>query len=218
MPTENETSLLQIGPSVVRIRPPKNPGSARLMVLIHGRTGDENVMWVFTNRLPGNYWLIAPRGIYPTPEGGYGWLRPPAGIEAEFSQYLPATEHIQSILAEWSQTSGVDVSHPDLMGFSQGAALCFAMNILHPDQVGRTAGISGFVPRGAEAFTRDHSLAGKEIFIAHGSQDDIVPVRYAQEAVQFFEQAGAHTTYCEAEVGHKLSIHCLQALRTFFAE
>lgn len=218
MSIENETSLVTIGSFVLRVRPPKTAEASRLMVLIHGWTGDENVMWVFTNRLPGNYWLIAPRGIYPTPECGYGWLPPPAGVDAGINQYLPAIEQLYTTLVAWSKTSGVDSTQPDLMGFSQGAALSFAMTILHPEHVGRTAGLSGFVPLGADAYLKDRPLTGKEIFIAHGSADETVPVSYAHQAVELFERAGAHTTYCEAEVGHKLSIHCLQALRTFFAE
>ena len=40
------------------------PGSgrdARVMLLLHGWTGDENSMWAFARDLPASAWLIAPR-------------------------------------------------------------------------------------------------------------------------------------------------------------
>jgi hypothetical protein len=35
--------------------------------------------------------------------------------------------------------------------------------------------------------------------------------------MSLLEQAGAQITYCESEVGHKVSADCLRALETFFA-
>jgi predicted esterase len=45
-----------------------------------------------------------------------------------------------------------------------------------------------------------------------------VPVGRARASVALLEQAGAQVTYCEDEVGHKVSIPCLHGLKKFFAD
>ena len=35
---------------------------------------------------------------------------------------------------------------------------------------------------------------------------------------QLLEQAGASITYCEDEVGHKVSLHCMKALRAYLED
>jgi len=60
-------------------------------------------------------------------------------------------------------------------------------------------------------------LAGKQMFVAHGTQDNLVPMDRARASMALLEQAGARLTYCEAEVGHKVSADCLRGLEAFFA-
>jgi predicted esterase len=53
--------------------------------------------------------------------------------------------------------------------------------------------------------------------MAHGTQDALVPVARARQARQILLEAGAQVTYCEDDVGHKLSASCFRGLETFFA-
>ena len=69
-----ETVIVQIGNWVVRQNIPDRDESHRLLLMLHGWTGDENSMWIFTPRLPQNFIIISPRGLFPTPMGGYGWV------------------------------------------------------------------------------------------------------------------------------------------------
>ena len=67
-----DTQLIEFEDWVLRIRPTTHK-PARLLLLLHGFTGDENSMWVFASRLPQNSWLAAPRAPYPSPLGGFSW-------------------------------------------------------------------------------------------------------------------------------------------------
>ncbi len=110
----------------------------------------------------------------------------------------------------------MDASQFDAMGFSQGAALVTAMALLHPERIGRLGVLAGFVPSGAESLAGQRPLIGKNIFVAHGTLDERVNVEYARRSVKVLQEAGASVTYCEDEVGHKLSANCLRALHSFF--
>ena len=64
---------MRIRPAMVKAR--------RLLVLIHGLTGDENSMWVFVRNLKEDYWIIAPRAPYNAehPAGGFSWQKVQTG-------------------------------------------------------------------------------------------------------------------------------------------
>jgi predicted esterase len=78
------------------------------------------------------------------------------------------------------------------------------------------ASLSGFLPGGFVAFTNKAAADGVKVFIAHGSKDELVPIESAREAATALREAGADVTYCESDVGHKLSTECFQALGKFY--
>jgi phospholipase/carboxylesterase len=89
---------------------------------------------------------------------------------------------------------------------------------LYPERIRKTGILAGFVPSGLEALAAKRPLQGKPIFVAHGTKDNMVPVDRARASIAILETAGAQVTYCEDDVGHKLSLHCLHALRKFLAD
>ena len=78
--------------------------------------------------------------------------------------------------------------------------------------------LAGFVPSGLEEVIVKRPLKGKSVFVAHGTQDEMVPVDRARASIELLEKAGANVTYCEDEVGHKVSAACLRALESFLQD
>lgn len=216
MPTPNEPYSLRLGEWVLRVQAPVDTDGPRLLLLIHGWTGDENVMWVFTRRFPTSYWILAPRAPLAAPGGGFGWHHRDKGEWGSVDDFKPAVEGLLSLIDKWSASQKVDDSTFSLIGFSQGTALCYALALLHPERIEKLAGLAGFMPSGAETLAEPGLLDGKSIYVAHGSQDDTVPVQRARQAVDLLERAGAKVAYCEDQVGHKLSASCLRGLENFF--
>lgn len=93
--------------------------------------------------------------------------------------------------------------------------MTFTLAWLYPERVRKIGILAGFAPEGAEESLQPGSLRGRHAFVAHGARDQIVPVAQARRAIQLLESAGASVTYCESEVGHKLSADCLGALETY---
>jgi phospholipase/carboxylesterase len=206
---------------------------ARLLLLVHGWTGDENSMWVFVQNFPADYWILAPRAPYITEPSGYSW-RPsrsrsilegstPVELRAD-SDHRPGLEDLRSVIDSliglvdaYALENTLEASEFDLMGFSQGAVMASTIALLHPERVRRVGILSGFIPAGAGPLVAEHPLRGKPFFVAHGTQDETVKIEYARQSVQLLEEAGATVTFCEDEVGHKLGLNCLRALEKFFA-
>jgi len=207
----------KIGSWVIQQRIPTGEGPHPLLLLLHGWTGDENSMWIFTSRLSNNFIIVAPRGLFSTPLGGFGWH--PQGKRAwpSLDDFKPSVEALLELISS-QNFSSADHSQVNMIGFSQGAALMYSMALYYSPQVGALAGLSGFLPEGTSELVERRPLLGKYVFVAHGRMDDLVPVNRARLAVAILEKAGARVTYCEENVGHKLSANCFRGMGEFFKE
>jgi phospholipase/carboxylesterase len=219
VPTETDAELLTFKGWTLRVRPSES-ASPRALILIHGWTGDENSMWVFTRNLSRDYWMIAPRAPHPGDPGGFSWRPAEQGTfgQPSLEMLKPAAEALIQLIDEYSASVQLDATSFDIMGFSQGAAMVSVVGMLHPRRVGKMAVLAGFVPLGLEDIAGQKPLAGKHVFMAHGTQDQIVAVDRGRSSARLLEQAGAKVTFCEDEVGHKLSMRCLRSLEDYLKD
>ncbi len=220
MPDPNNTSLVEFQNWTLRIRESAS-ASPRLLLLVHGLTGDENSMWVFARNLSSAYWMVAPRAPYRAEPSGYSWRERFDSSQfgrPTIEQLRPGAETLIRLMDEYAASAGIDASTFDVLGFSQGAAMCNLLAFLFPDRIRRTGILAGFVPGGLEALVSQRPLEGKPFFVTHGTKDDMVSIERARQSIAVLEQAGARVTYCEDEVGHKVSVNCLRALKDFFSD
>jgi phospholipase/carboxylesterase len=212
-----DTELREFRNWIFRFRP-ATASPSRLLVLLHGWTGDENSMWVFARKLPTYVAVLAPRGPYGAPEGGYTWgeIQPGTWGLPAMNDLRPSAEALISFVDDWAHEAGMRANQIDLIGFSQGAALCYTLALLHPERIRALAALSGFMPGGAEDLLAKRPLAGKPVFVTHGRQDNMIPVEQARRSVALLESSGAQVTYCESDGGHKISADCLTWLADIF--
>jgi phospholipase/carboxylesterase len=218
-----EPPLISFEGWTLRIRPPQIPSGKRILLMLHGWQGDENSMWIFARHFPADCWIVAPRGLYTAPEGGYSWRMPESG-GGTMPPSWPSVDMLRAsanalvdLLDAWSRANSLDASQVDGVGFSQGAALTFTLGLLHPARMRKMAILSGFAPEGAEQMLAPEHFNGKKVFVAHGLKDETIPIEQARRTVDLFERAGAQVVYCESALGHKLSADCLKALESYLA-
>ena len=205
-----ETRLATLEDWTYRFLPPEKP-SNRLLLLLHGWTGDENSMWVFARNFPRDIWMLSPRAPFPAPSGGYSWREHVESLHS-IDDLRNSAAALIHFLDGWGVANQVDTTQFDVAGFSQGAAMTGMLALLYPERVRKLAMLAGFLPHGAEELFPASFDPEKRVFVAHGTQDLMVSVERARHAVSLFEQAGADVEYCEADVAHKVSTECLRAL------
>jgi phospholipase/carboxylesterase len=210
-----ESQLTTFEDWTLRLRPGL-ARDARVVLLLHGWTGDENSMWAFARDLPASAWLIAPRAPHLA-ASGYSWRIMKAGWPG-YDDLRPSAHLLLDLIDRWGVANAVDTREVDLVGFSQGAAMCVTFALAYPARVRRIGVLAGFAPPGADQFAPARPLEGKQVFVAHGLQDQIVRVEYARLTVGFLQSCGAKVTYCESETGHKLGAECRHELATFFGD
>ena len=226
MQTQTTNETIEFNGWTMRIRPAQTE-NPRLLVMIHGLTGDENSMWVFARRFSADYWIIAPRAPYRANPQGFSWRPNPLTIEeAQLNLHKrpgldvlkSSAEMLIKLIDEYSASVKVEAGHFDAIGFSQGAAMVNLVAMLYPHRVRKMGVLAGFVPSGLEELISQRPLAGKNIFVAHGTQDNMVPIDRARASIELLEQAGAQVIYCEDEVGHKVSSTCMRALESYLQD
>jgi phospholipase/carboxylesterase len=219
VPTVPNTQLIQFEDWTLRVRK-SNSRNPRLLLLIHGITGDENSMWVFARDLPVDYWIIAPRAPYNADPNGYSWRLPQYNSMdgPSLEQLRQGAKELIHLIDAYAASVEVNASTFDVIGFSQGAAMSNVLTFLYPQKIRKIGILSGFVPSGLEELISQRPLEGKSFFVAHGSKDDMVKVERARASIALLEQAGATVTYCEDDVAHKVSLNCLRALKEFLSD
>lgn len=232
MSDPSNTSLITFNDWTLRIRETSHE-KPRLLLLLHGLTGDENSMWVFTRDLTSQYRMIAPRAPHSAEPFGYSWRPHPSSIprsaqdnalgRPSLEQLLPAAEALIRLVDEYQAPAGIEASPErrrriDVMGFSQGAAMSNLLAFLYPQRIRKIGILAGFIPSGLEELVTKRPLEGKPFFVTHGTKDEMVTIDRARASMALLEQAGAKVTYCEDEVGHKVSVTCIRALRDFFSD
>src|SRR3990172_4450993 len=213
MPDADNTHQMTYNGWTMRVRH-ATQDPARFMLLLHGWTGDEKSMWIFTHRFPADLWIAAPRAPHSSKNGGFSW-RPLHSVQdtdwglPTLSDLKPAAEGLIRMVDEVSASAGVDATQFEVAGFSQGGALTNVLALLYPQRIRKAAVLAGFMPAGVDGLLQRRVLAGKRFFVAHGTQDKLVPFERARRSIELLEMGGAQVTFCEAEVGHKLSVDCL---------
>jgi len=208
-----------INPSLLhRARQPASPGPHRACVLLHGRSGDENVMWVFARTLPEDWLLVAPRAIKPDPDGGFAWHPRQPHEWPSLPMFAEAVSAVVQFIQDLPALYNADPQHIYLMGFSQGAATAYATALLHPGLIHGVAGLVGFVPAETEGLVTTQPLAARPVFMAVGRQDPLIPLTIAQACARVLRAAGAELDYHEYDTVHKLDLQGMRDLTNWWKE
>ena len=196
--------------------PEKNTSQPRLMLLLHGYQGNENVMWVLAKPMPGDYLLIAPRAPIKNGDNQFSWhaITPQW---PDLQAYQNLSDQLLTRVDHWLDEHKIETDKFDVMGFSQGAVMAYALALLQPERIGRVAALAGFIPRAWQDQTDMSQVKNKPFFIAHGTKDEIIPITKAHHAADLLQEHGAQVTFCEADIGHKLSANCFNGLGEFFS-
>ncbi len=204
-----------------RVRAPVG-APAGALVLLHGRGTDERDLLPLADALDPDRRLVAvaPRGplTLPGQPGAHWYAVRRVGFPDE-ATFAPTYERLAAWLDALPEALGVPWSRIVLGGFSQGAAMSFALG-LGPDRP-PPAGIlalSGFLPRVPGHEPALGGRAGFPVALGHGGADPVIPVTFAHAAREALLAAGVDLLYRETPgMGHTIDPAFVPALRAWLA-
>ncbi|CAJ8507857.1 alpha/beta hydrolase [Burkholderia pseudomallei] len=129
-----------------------------------------------------------------------------AGIDASCAS-------VRGLIAEQNRR-GIPTSRIFVAGFSQGGAMAYSAGLTHPDALAGLIVLSGYVPSPGfiEARLADANRT-TPIFAAHGTDDDILPIRLGEAARDFARDKGASVDWHAYPMPHSVCIEEIDALR-----
>jgi phospholipase/carboxylesterase len=194
------------------------PSPRPAIVMLHGRQGDEDAMWLLRKALPDGWLVVSPRGLVPDPDGAYDWRPRGRRVWPTLADFDAAVAAIARFTQALPALYGADPGAVFFMGFSQGAAAAFALTMTHRHLVSGVASVVGFVPAECGAPGDVRTLADLPVFMAVGRNDPIIPLSRSRACARALRSIGADLTYREYNAGHKLSTQGMRDLRSWWLE
>ncbi|MDX1687306.1 MAG: alpha/beta fold hydrolase [Candidatus Promineifilaceae bacterium] len=199
-----------------RVSAPDGPGPHPTVVMLHGRAGNEDVMWIFARALAPEWLLVAPRAIKEDPAGGYSWRVREQDEWPTLVQFDVAVGAVVDFIHALPELYGADLDHVYLMGFSQGAATSYAVAMRHPHLVQGIAGLVGFVPMECDDVMAAEPLEEMPIFMAVGKEDERIPYSRSLACAHTLQMVGADLDYHEYEMGHRMNAEAMRDLEAWW--
>ena len=187
------------------------------IIVLHGLGADGNDFVPLCRRLaldpvgPVRFVLPDAPERPVTRDGGYvmrAWFdlyAPGAGQEAEAD--VRASQALVDALIAREVERGVPASRIVLMGFSQGCAMALFAGLRHPDRLAGIVGLSGYLPlAAATAHERSEANADVPVFLAHGTQDDVVTIDRALAAREVLDALAVPYEWHVYGIDHEVNI------------
>jgi phospholipase/carboxylesterase len=207
----------EIGGLAHEIRPAAGEPEGAL-VLLHGRGTSEHDLVPLLDDLDPDRRLVGvtPRGPLELPPGGAHWYVVRRVGYPEPDSFIPTFERLTAWFDALPEAIGVAPERIVLGGFSQGAAMSYALGLGEgrPRPAGLIA-LSGFMPTVDGLTLALDGLDGYPVAIGHGSLDPVIDVSLGRSARERLEQAGADVLWSESPVPHALDPEFLPELERF---
>ena len=186
-----------------------------VIIMLHGRSGSEDAMWIFSKVIPAGWIIVAPRGIKPDPDGGYAWHRRDRDEWPLLSMFDDAVASLTHFIGALPELYSADPAQLYLMGFSQGAAAAYALAMGYPGLVKGIVGLVGFVPVNSSAAVETTAMKDLPIFMAVGVDDPYIPLDRTQSCAETLRKSGALLAYHEYPTGHRLNAKGMRDLEAW---
>jgi phospholipase/carboxylesterase len=117
-----------------------------------------------------------------------------------------ASQGLVEALVARERERGVPAARIVLAGFSQGGAISLQTGLRHPERLAGIMALSTYVPLAAALEAeRNAANADVPIFMAHGTQDPIIPLANARRSRELLERLGYPVEWHEYAMPHSVS-------------
>jgi phospholipase/carboxylesterase len=184
------------------------------IIAIHGRGADENDLIPVVRALGlSNVVFVTPRAPFAFPFGGYAWYDLAQEGMPDQETFQTSLKLLQKFVGEVKAAYPIDQERLMLLGFSQGTVMAYATALLEPSRFRAIAALSGYIPQRSGLPLQLRKLTGFPVFVSHGSNDPLIPLRLGRESVELLKRAGAAVTYHEYPMGHEVTVEVIRELR-----
>ncbi|MDN3658160.1 hypothetical protein QWZ08_21085 [Ferruginibacter paludis] len=191
----------------------------KAIILLHGVGSNEADLFSLADQLPDDFLIICPRGQYTLGAGRYAWYNVDFSTGKpifDTAQEASSRELIKQFVTQVKQQYKVDEVF--LGGFSQGAIMSYSVGLTNPKDIKGIIALSGRLLIEIRPSIKNDGVQQLNVFIAHGVQDNTLPVQYAREAELYLENLGIQSSYHEYNMGHQINGAVIKDLNDWLAQ
>jgi phospholipase/carboxylesterase len=202
-------------------KPEKNIPNSPVLFLFHGYGSNEEDLFSFARYLPKDYHIIALRAPIILAEGGYAWYT--ITFDDDMNKWSNDEEGIQSRdlilfnIKHHLNRINSSIEQIDVLGFSQGAILSWALGLTYPKYLHKIIALSGFYNPNLVKETED-SKSHLNCFSSHGTIDPVIPVIHTRKGIDLLKEKGIALQYKEYDAPHTISPENFKDLIDWIAE
>lgn len=179
------------------------------MIFLHGWGADAHDLAPLASVLDlPSYQFLFPNAPFAHPHvaGGRAWY---ALETSDYQGLSDSREMLLHWLLSLEKQTGVSLGNTVLAGFSQGGAMTLDVGLSLP--LAGLASLSGYLHSSPQVTANPIP----SVFMAHGLQDQAVPIAAARQARDVLTALGVTVDYHEYNMGHEIPLPVLAQLRQF---
>lgn len=192
------------------------------LILLHGVGSHEGDLLQLAPSLDGRFFIISARAPVTLAPGMYAWFEvqlDPVRPIINPQQAEESRKRLIQFIDEAVAAYHLDPARAYLMGFSQGAIISLSVALTRPEKVAGVVAMSGRVlPEVAPLIAPPEALTGLPIFVAHGTEDQVLPVHHGRAARDLLQRLPVALTYREYRMGHQITEESLTDVATWLKE
>lgn len=197
------------------VRKPKvKTAKTPLVVLMHGVGSNEQNMFSYADAMPGNFLVVSPRGPLTLGNGSYAWFQvqfTQAGPVINAPQAEAARTEIIKFIKGLKSVEDFDEHQVYLFGFSQGGIMSYSVALTEPEMIKGIAVMSGrLLPEVKPMIATNDRLSKLHVFVAHGTNDQVLRFQYATDAVDYLHTRGLQPEFHRYNENHTISSQMLE--------
>jgi phospholipase/carboxylesterase len=180
-----------------------------VIILMHGVGSNEKDLFSFAPQLPDSFLVISLRAPITIGTDSYAWYhltfengkRIGNAIEAEASRLM-----IIQFMNQLKTKHAYNEKRVYLCGFSQGSIMAYSIGLTVPERIKGMAVMSGRLLEEVKPLVAPkEKLKNLSVFVSHGTNDGIINISEAREAVTYIKTLGLSPTYKEYPEAHTIS-------------
>lgn len=173
---------------------------------MHGYGSNEHDLFSFADYLHDDFLVVSVRAPFDLQPMGHAWYAihfdQEQGKWSDDAQAKESMGHIMHFLKDLHDAHVYDANQIHLLGFSQGGILSYALGLTYPKSFASIAVLSGYLNENITQLHATHEAP--EIFVAHGTLDEVVPYAWGVQSVRLLEEKGIKPMVSYEPVGHTL--------------
>ncbi len=191
-------------------------GNSPAILLLHGRGTNEQDLLGLASYLDPRLLVVSARAPFDFQWGpGYAWYDIIEVGYPDEEKFPESCDRIINLIELLKTSHPVDHGKIFLMGFSMGAVMASAVSLTRPDLVRGVVAHSGYIAEGEATKYRWNETAELRFFVAHGTEDPVIPVTFGRRARELLTAHRIDHTYTEYPIGHQISDASLRDFTTW---